>query len=76
MEMPDYPALARDAGDAIEVRVIDGAGHFDFVEAPESDAFIAERQAVLKLMDNVTKGSGWGLKEPSTSSFRSGRYRR
>jgi len=58
MVMPDYPALSRDAGDACAVRVIEGAGHFDFVDAPESEAFIAERQAVHQLVDRVTKGSG------------------
>ena len=58
MAMPDYPALARAAGDDCKLSVIEDAGHFDFVEAPASDAFIASRQAVLQIVERITKSSG------------------
>ena len=58
MAMPDYPALARSAGDDCEVSVIEGAGHFDFVEAPASDAFTASHQAVLQMVERIREGSG------------------
>jgi len=58
MAMPDYPALAREAGDECALSVIEDAGHFDFIEAPASDAFIASHQAVLQMVDRITKSSG------------------
>jgi acetyl esterase/lipase len=54
MAMPDYPELARLSGDQIGVEIIPEAGHFEFVEAPESDAFLAARRALLKLIAAVT----------------------
>jgi acetyl esterase/lipase len=47
MLMPDYPALARAAGDFVNVDIVDDAGHGDFTKA-ETAAFAAVRRAVLR----------------------------
>lgn len=49
MAMPDYPALARAAGDAVNVDVVEDAGHGDFTKA-DTAAFEAVRRAVLRLL--------------------------
>ena len=48
MTMPDYPALARAAGDTINVTIVEDANHFDFMK-PETAAHAALHQAVLRL---------------------------
>ena len=53
MAMPDYPALARSAGDRIDVESVPKAGHFDFVEEPDSEAFNVERRALIKLVSGL-----------------------
>lgn len=58
MAMPDYPSLTREAGDDCGLSIIEAAGHFDFVAAPASAAFIASHQAVLRMVDRITKDSG------------------
>jgi hypothetical protein len=47
MLMPDYPALARAAGDVVNVDIVEDAGHGDFTKA-ETAAFAAVRRAVLR----------------------------
>lgn len=47
MAMPDYPALARAAGDAVNVDIVEDADHGDFTKA-ETEAFAAVRRAVLR----------------------------
>lgn len=49
MTMPDYPALARVAGDAINVDIVEDAGHGDFTKA-DTAAFAAVRRAALRLL--------------------------
>ena len=53
LEMPDYPALARAAGDAIEVEIVEGADHFDFIHEPDTEGFKAVRRAVVKLVGRI-----------------------
>ncbi len=55
MAMPDYPALARSAGDRIDVEIVPKAGHFDFVEDPDSEAFNVERRALIKLVSGLNR---------------------
>ncbi|HET9448163.1 MAG TPA: alpha/beta hydrolase, partial [Steroidobacteraceae bacterium] len=49
MAMPDYPALARAAGDAINVDILEDADHGDFTQA-DTAAFEAVRRAVHRLL--------------------------
>jgi len=51
MAMPDYPALARAAGDNINVDIINDAGHGDFTKA-NTEAFAAVHRAVTRLLSN------------------------
>jgi hypothetical protein len=46
MTMPDYPALARAAGDSIQVDLVEGAAHFDFMK-PGTKAFEALHRGVV-----------------------------
>jgi acetyl esterase/lipase len=48
MAMPDYPALARAAGDTINVELIENADHMDFMKA-NTAAFKAVQRAVVRL---------------------------
>ena len=52
MVMQDYPALARAAGDRINVDIVDDAGHGDFTKA-DTRAFEAVRRAVVRLLNNT-----------------------
>jgi hypothetical protein len=47
MIMLDYPALARAAGDTINVEIIDDADHFDFMRA-NTAPFKALHRAVVR----------------------------
>jgi acetyl esterase/lipase/outer membrane translocation and assembly module TamA len=47
--MKDFPALARAAGDRINVDIIDDAGHGDFTK-PDTAAFAAVRRAAARLL--------------------------
>ncbi len=49
MVMQDYPALARAAGDTINVEIIKDAGHGDFTKA-QTEAFEAVHHAVVRLL--------------------------
>jgi hypothetical protein len=49
MAMLDYPALARAAGDSVNVDIVEDAGHGDFTKA-ETAAFEAVRRAALRLL--------------------------
>ena len=48
MKMPDYPALARAAGDSINVTEVKDAEHSDFMK-PETAAYAALHRAVLRM---------------------------
>lgn len=54
IEMPDYPALARVAGDPIEVEIVEDADHFDFIYEPGTEGFAAVRRAVVKLAGGLS----------------------
>ena len=49
MVMQDYPALARAAGDRMNVDIVDDADHGDFTK-PDTAAFAAVRRAVARLL--------------------------
>ena len=49
MVMPDYPALARAAGDSIHVEIVPGADHMDFLK-PSSKAWLAVEAAILRVL--------------------------
>jgi hypothetical protein len=51
MAMPDYPALARAAGDVVYVDIVEDADHGDFTKA-DTAAFDAVRRAALRLLPN------------------------
>ncbi len=53
LEMPDYPALARAAGDAIEVEIVEEADHFDFIHEPGTASFEAVHRAVTRLAGRI-----------------------
>ena len=53
IKMPDYPALARAAGDPIEVEIVEDADHFDFIHEPDTEGFKAVRRAVVKLAGRI-----------------------
>jgi acetyl esterase/lipase len=48
MAMPDYPALARAAGDTVNVEIVKDADHSDFMKA-NTAAFKAVHRAVIRL---------------------------
>ena len=50
MKMLDYPALARAAGDDINVEIVDDADHFDFVKGGTA-AWEAVRRAVIRSVE-------------------------
>lgn len=52
MIMPDYPELARNAGDDINVVVIPEAGHFDFLE-PGDKSYNEVIAAVLRVINKT-----------------------
>jgi len=56
MTMPDYPAQAEKVGDSVDLRVIDSADHFDFIDEPGSDAFQSCRAAVNALVGQISGG--------------------
>jgi hypothetical protein len=47
--MPDYPALARAAGDPVNVDIIENANHGDFMKT-HTVAFEAVRRAALRVL--------------------------
>ena len=49
MAMPDYPALARAAGDRVYVNIVEDADHGDFTKA-DTAAFDAVRRAAFRLL--------------------------
>jgi hypothetical protein len=52
MQVADYPALARAAGDDISVQVIPEAGHFDFLDPTTAAGWAVER-AILRVVESI-----------------------
>ena len=48
LAMPDYPALAREAGDRVTVQIVPDADHFDFLQ-PAKPAWAAVEAAVTRI---------------------------
>ncbi len=59
MRMPDYPALARAAGDTIHVDIIDDADHGDFTKQG-TKAFDAVHRAVVRLLSTGAAAASAG----------------
>lgn len=56
MVMPDYPALARKAGDDINVAVMPDAGHFDFFEQGDA-SYDAVISAIIGIIEKTERGT-------------------